>query len=192
MKKLNPYEVVYREISRTIPSFLLLPKSYHDHKQSVTLACFLSTLLITKNRVGSVLYTYFPYLADEEDFEKFRKAGITVSSKEILETLDFDDLPQRSGRENETHRALKNLGAKLLNSLGAFDVVFEHYSIDVSSRSLQIAIECGDTPISRVWSMLFNDFYSQWFKEVWCIYVNDNKKIEAVKFIKTQLILNRG
>jgi hypothetical protein len=133
-----------------------------------------------------VLYTYFPYLADEEDFEKFRKAGIKITTQEVSETLDFDDLPQRSGRENETHRALKKLSGKLLNNLGALDVEFEHYSIDVSSKSMRIAIECGDTPISRVWSMLFNDFYSQWFKEVWCIYLNENKRIELVKFIKAQ------
>jgi hypothetical protein len=37
--------------------------------------------------------------------------------------------------------------------------------------------------------MLFHDFYSHWFKEVWCIYANENEKIEVVKFIKPQSIL---
>ena len=138
-----------------------------------------------------MLYTYYRYLADEEDFEKFRKAGIIITTQEIPETLDFDDLPPRSGNEGETHRVLKKLSGKLLKNLGAFDVEFEHYSIDVSSKNLKIAIECGDTSIYKVWSMLFHDFYSQWFKEVWCIYINENKKVEAVKFIKTQSILNR-
>jgi hypothetical protein len=134
-----------------------------------------------------VLYTHFPYLADEEDFEKFRKAGINITTQEISETLDFDDLPPRSGNEGETHRALKKLSDKLLKNLGANDVEFEHYSIDVSSKSLKIAIECGDTSIYKVWSMLFIDFYCDWFKEVWCIYTNEDKKIDFVKFLKTQV-----
>jgi len=133
-----------------------------------------------------VLYKHPPYLANEEDFGKFREAGISISTQEISETLDFVDLPPRSGNEDETHRALKKLSGKLLKTLGAFDVEFEHYSIDVSSKSLKISIECGDTSIYKVWSMLFIDFYCDWFKEVWCIYINENKKIEAVKFIKTQ------
>jgi hypothetical protein len=136
-----------------------------------------------------VLYTHFLHLADEKDFEEFRKAGITIITQEIPEMLEFDNLPPRSGNEGETHRALKKLSGKLLKDLGAFDVEFEHYSIDASSKSLQIAIECGDTPIYKVWSMLFHDFYSHWFKEVWCIYANENEKIEVVKFIKPQSIL---
>jgi hypothetical protein len=136
-----------------------------------------------------VLYTNFPYLADEEDFEKFRKAGIEIETEEIKEDLAFVDLPTRSGSENETHRALKKLGSGLLCKLGAVDVAFENYFIDVSSKKLQIAIECGDTPIGRVWSMLFNDFCSQWIKEVWCIYL-ESGKIELVKFIKSQSVLD--
>lgn len=135
-----------------------------------------------------MLYTYFPYLADGEDFEKFRKAGINITTQEIPEPLDFNDLPPRAGNEGETHRALKKLGSKLLKNLGALDIAFEHYSIDVSSKNLKIAIECGDTSIYKVWSMLFNEFYSEWFKEVWCIYTNENKRIEAVKFIKPNTV----
>jgi hypothetical protein len=137
-----------------------------------------------------MLFTNFPYLADEEDFEKFRKAGIILTIGEIPEHLDFADLPQRSGREDETHRALKKLGGKMLRDLGALDVKFENNFIDVSSKSLQIAIECGDRPISRVWSMLFNDFCSHWIKEVWCIYVNESTKIEHVRFVKPQSIID--
>jgi hypothetical protein len=98
-----------------------------------------------------MLYTNFPYLTGEEDFEKFRKAGIIFTIGEIPEHLDFADLPQRSRREDETHRALKKIGGKMLRDLGALDVKFENNFIDVSSKKLQIAIECGDTPIGRVW-----------------------------------------
>ncbi len=131
-----------------------------------------------------MLYTNFPYLADEEDFEKFRNAEIAITTQELSNALDFTDLPPRSGNENETHRALKKLGSNMLKNLGASDAIFEHYSLDVSSKSQQIVIECGDTPISRVWSILFNEFYSHWINEVWCLYLNDNHKIEIVKFVK--------
>lgn len=137
-----------------------------------------------------MIYTNFPYLADEEHFDKFRKVGIIVSKKEITESLDFTDLPQRSGREEDAHRALKKLGNKMLRELGAFDVKFENGFIDVSSNSLQIAVECGDTPLSRIWTILFNDFCSHWIKEVWCIYLNENNKVEIVKFVKPQSMLD--
>ena len=94
--------------------------------------------------------------------------------------MDFVDLPKKSGSESETHRALKKLGSDLLCELGATDVEFENNFIDVSSKTLQIAVECGDTPIGRVWSMLFNDFCSHWIKEVWCIYP-ENGKTELIK-----------
>lgn len=137
-----------------------------------------------------MIYTNFPYLADEEHFDKFREVGIIINKEEIAEILDFTDLPQRLGREEEPHRALKKLGYSMLRKLGAFDVKFESYFIDVSSKNLQIAIACGDTPISKIWTMLFNDFCSHWIKEVWCIYLNENSKVEIIKFIKPQSMLD--
>jgi hypothetical protein len=78
-----------------------------------------------------VRYTHFPYLADEEDFEKFRKAGINIIIQEILETLDFVDLPQKSGNENETHRALKKLSSKMLKILA-------HLMLRLSTTTLML------------------------------------------------------
>ena len=43
-----------------------------------------------------VLYTNFPDPADEEDFEKFRKAGIEIETEEIKEELAFVDLPTQA------------------------------------------------------------------------------------------------
>jgi hypothetical protein len=72
----------------------------------------------------------------------------------------------------------------MLEEIGAFDVVFENGYIDVSSKALQIAIECGNTYLSKVQDLLFYHFFSEWIKEVWCIYTIGNKKIEIYKFIK--------
>lgn len=132
-----------------------------------------------------MIYTNYPYLADEQHFDKLRELGVTITKTDIPNNLDFTDLPPRYGNEQEEHRALKKLGKKMLDSLGGLDVIFENYNIDVYSKALQIAIECGNTSLQKVCDLLFNSPYSQSIKEVWCIYTIGNRKIEIYKFIKT-------
>jgi hypothetical protein len=51
------------------------------------------------------------------------------------------------------------------------------------------AIECGDTPIDRIWDILFCEDYGRWIKEVWCIYGINDGNIEIVKFVKPPKLL---
>lgn len=74
-----------------------------------------------------------------------------------------------------------------MKNLGADDVQFG--LIDVSSRMLRIAIECGDTPVDRIWNMLFCEDYGRWIKEVWCVYGINDGNIEIAKFVKPPKLL---
>ena len=134
-----------------------------------------------------MIVTVFPYLAGEKEFQKFRDADIVITFEKRKQDLDYDDLPRKEGRESETHRALKKYGGTLLKDLGANDVQFG--LIDVSSRMLRIAIECGDTPYDRIWRMLFCWDYGRWIKEVWCVYAINDGYIEIAKFVKPPKLL---
>jgi hypothetical protein len=134
-----------------------------------------------------MIVTVFPYLAGEKEFQKFRDADIIITFDKRKEELDYSDLPRKLGRESETHRAFKKHAGTLLKNLGADDVQFG--LIDVSSRMLRIAIECGDTPVDRIWNMLFCEDYGRWIKEVWCIYRINDGNIEIVKFVKPTKLL---
>ena len=136
-----------------------------------------------------MIITRYPYLADEKEFKLFRDADIIITFTRRKQALDYSDLPPKNGSEKETHRALKKYAETLLKDLGANDVRFEGYLIDVSSHQLRIAIECGDTPIYRIWDMLFADSHGRWIKEVWCIYVIGEEDIEIVKFVKPPKLL---
>jgi hypothetical protein len=136
-----------------------------------------------------MIITTYPYLATEKDFKRFRDADIVVTFDKIKQKLDYSDLPKKEGSESETHRALKKYAEALLKKLGANDAQFEGSFIDVSSRKLRIAVECGDTPIDRIWIMLFHEDYGNWIKEVWCIYEINDGKIEIVKFVKPPKLL---
>lgn len=97
-----------------------------------------------------MIYTNYPYSADEQHFDKLRELGVTITKTDVPNNLDFTDLPPRYGNEQEEHRALKKLGKKMLDSIGGLDVIFENYNIDVYSKALQIAIECGNTSLQKV------------------------------------------
>ena len=136
----------------------------------------------------TMIVTIFPYIAGEKEFQKFRDADILITFEKAKSELDYSDLPAKQGREDITHRALKKYAKKLLESNGADDVEFESSLIDVSSRKLRVVVECGDTPIYRIWDMLFAQDYGRWIKEVWCVYCIEYD-IEIVKFVKPPKLL---
>jgi hypothetical protein len=102
-----------------------------------------------------MIYTRFPYMAGEEEFQKFRDADIVITIEKAEQDLDYSNLPPKRGSEDTLHRALKKYAEKLLKEKGAHDVRFEYRLIDVTSLKLRIAVECGDTPVYKIWDMLF-------------------------------------
>jgi hypothetical protein len=134
-----------------------------------------------------MIYANYPYLANEEHFDKLRALGVIISKNELPNDLDFTNLPPKYENEQEEHRALKKFGKKLLGEIGGFDVIFENNNMDVYSRTLSTEIECGNTEIQKVCNLLFNDPYSESIKELWCLYTVGSNKVELYKFVKTFL-----
>jgi len=130
-----------------------------------------------------MIYTIYPYLATEQHFAELDKHGIGHKIEKIDVALNFEDLPRKYGRESETHRAMKKFAYEMLKQLGEPTPEYEYAYSDVFAPTLKIIIECGDTPLDKI----YEDFF-RWFakdlNELWMFDYPQNGRSEIIKFFR--------
>ena len=97
--------------------------------------------------------------------------------------MDYINLPKKYNRESTHHRAMKGSVVDYLKNIGEPNPLLEYGYLDVYAPTLGVVVECGDTPVSRIISVV-NNFEN--LKELWTVDIDfgKNDNYELIVFRK--------